>query len=385
MVTPSPRIGKLIELDSLRGFMAFWVYLSHLLFTSGMGAGRLKILANGAPAVTVFMALSGFAIATSLLHTKATYGQYLARRAARIYPIYLVGLLLGIATYAGYPSLLADTGNPDLAAVAQMSASVASEDKHLWLHVLSHLTLIHGMIPDNVLYGAALTINAPAWSLSLEMQFYVAAPFLVKMLNDPLNNIRGLFITAIIAGFGVFAAGYYPEAASFLPIMIGWFVVGIATAIALPTLNAKPAALVLVASVFLAVAIASARFAVIFPAVTWSVVILACSVDTHPVLASIRRVMLFRPAALFGEISYGFYIIHMPIMIVWAEWLYRHGLTHKPIVYAALLTATFPITTALAYFSYRFIEAPINRWAKIKFRGVALHPVSRTAQIEYVA
>jgi peptidoglycan/LPS O-acetylase OafA/YrhL len=71
----------------------------------------------------------------------------------------------------------------------------------------------------------------------------------------------------------------------------------------------------------------------------------------------------------------------MPIMIVWAEWLHRHGLTHKPIVYATLLTATFPITTALAYFSYRFIEAPINRWAKIKFRGVALHPVSRTAQI----
>lgn len=64
----------------------------------GLGkTGPLSVLAKAGPAVTGFVMLSGFAIGTSLLNSRATYGQFMARRVARIYPIYFVGLVLMIA------------------------------------------------------------------------------------------------------------------------------------------------------------------------------------------------------------------------------------------------------------------------------------------------
>ena len=92
-------VKKLVELDSLRGLMAFWVFLSHVLFLGGYSGNHLKdILSQGGLAVYVFVILSGFAITSSLIHSRNNYGAFMARRFFRIYPAYLVGLALGLAT-----------------------------------------------------------------------------------------------------------------------------------------------------------------------------------------------------------------------------------------------------------------------------------------------
>ena len=76
-----------------------------------------------------------------------------------------------------------------------------------------------------------------------------------------------------------------------------------------------------------------------------------------------------------GESSYGFYILHLPILIGWAAVLRAWGMGEDRAVFALALSLTLPVTLAAAHVSYRHFEAPINRWAKQRFRGAQLPPV----------
>src|ERR1700754_4258363 len=180
-------LKKLEEMDVLRGFAATWVYLSHVAFLAGLkdARGLVGIVAHGGNAVTVFIMISGFAIASSLMHSKANYGEYMARRALRIYPVYLIALILGIATSALYPPLLHDLPWVAQDDIARIDARTALETTQMWPLVTSHLVMMHGAIPDPLLYGASLTYNSPLWSLSLEWQFYLLAPAILAALVNP--------------------------------------------------------------------------------------------------------------------------------------------------------------------------------------------------------
>jgi hypothetical protein len=99
--TPSTHVP---ELDGLRGFLASWVCLIHLLTLCGITNFPLPHLAAvlwnqfifGGPAVEVFIILSGFAI-TSLLHRKQpSYLDFVRERFFRLYPVYLICLLSGL-------------------------------------------------------------------------------------------------------------------------------------------------------------------------------------------------------------------------------------------------------------------------------------------------
>ena len=377
MAENRPTMGKLIELDSLRGFMALWVYLTHFMFLLGIGkSGVAGLLSNGSMAVSVFMILSGFAIATSLLATPQTYGQYMARRFFRIYPIYLVGLLLGLLTSWAYPDLLQSLGWADPKDIARIAVRTEGETETFWPHFLGHLTLMHGAVPDPVLYGSALSFNGPAWSLSLEMQFYLAAPLLLMLLKEPLRwplAFGGLVLLALI-GKQLFTP-YFPQVPSFLPITLVHFLLGMLTALYLPRLAERPQILLAIVAILVLLAARSGQILFALPIAVWAATILICSLQGWPLLAKLRALMAWRPFVAMGESSYGFYILHLPIMIGWGSILQAQGYgTDRP-VFALGLLITLPVTLAAAHFSYRYFEAPINGWAKRRFSGAKLPPV----------
>jgi lysophospholipase L1-like esterase len=70
----------------------------------------------------------------------------------------------------------------------------------------------------------------------------------------------------------------------------------------------------------------------------------------HP----LARILSLRPLAFVGQISYGLYLWHWPIVLVLTR--ARTGLTGIPLLGARLL-ATF----AIAYLSWRLLEMPIRR------------------------
>lgn len=353
------------EFDGLRWLMALWVYVAHVLFLSGLRESRiLKFLSEGGNAVTVFIVLSGFAIATSLLRSRGTYRDYIAKRFFRIYPIYVVALILGIWTSHLYTIVLQSLAWSDQTSSARIVARTAGEESSFIAHLVAHLTLLHGAVPDDVLYGASLSFNGPLWSLSLEWQFYLVAPLMVAILV--VVDKRWLSVLALIS-LGILSPGllgkYFDQVPSFLPLRILFFAVGILTAIHLDHLRRDPK-LVVAAAILL---LLSSRE--LIPVLIWCVAVGSVCWFGNPLARGVGVVLKNPVMAYLGERSYGFYAIHFPILLAWAYALIAMGFTSNRVLFAGLLLITLPVTIGIAALSYRYFELPINQWAKRRFSG----------------
>lgn len=120
------------QLDTLRYFFAALIVLGH-------SCGWLETVPAGALAVDYFFVLSGFVIAYSLYKTPQSFQYFIASRAARLYPLYLVTLLLCAPP------------------IEWIVHNVTEKN------ILSNLLLLQGILPIG-----NLGYNWPAWSVSTE-------------------------------------------------------------------------------------------------------------------------------------------------------------------------------------------------------------------------
>ena len=97
MISPRKPLPKV---EMARGFAAFYV-LTYDLFEPVSGKLGLAgvALRFGPEAVMLFFVISGFVIAYSVGEKGMTFREYFVRRFRRIYPLFLVALLLGVADY----------------------------------------------------------------------------------------------------------------------------------------------------------------------------------------------------------------------------------------------------------------------------------------------
>jgi peptidoglycan/LPS O-acetylase OafA/YrhL len=116
---------------------------------------------NGNLAVSYFFVLSGFVMCWTYHHRPIKYLDFLKRRAARIFPLYFFSLALSILLplyyYLGY--------------------SIPLEEQFP-LKLLLNTLFLQGYFP-----AFALSLNPAAWSLSVELFFYLLFPFLLYILE----------------------------------------------------------------------------------------------------------------------------------------------------------------------------------------------------------
>ena len=176
-ITSKKRIN---ELESLRGVLALWVVVGHILPSAGIldtAMGPFKFLAKGELAVDVFIIMSGFFIFYLLDTAQEKYGQFIIRRFLRLFPAYLVCLILSILMINVSIETLAslDWQHPQNAFRIQ----VFNDSLHQFIpHFVAHLTMLHGLVPPSLLPNSQYAFIGQAWSISLEWQFYFVAPFL---------------------------------------------------------------------------------------------------------------------------------------------------------------------------------------------------------------
>ncbi len=150
------RNPEIRPLTSLRAIAALLVFLSHY---NGLPYGRVEVFwqaiaVEGHAGVTIFFALSGFLItiryADSITNRQFSFYDYGLKRIARIIPLYWVVLALVFVLRLYTPF-----------------------QYYVPLPVLN-FTLTQSYFTDLVYSGIG-----PAWSLSVEMGFYMIAPFVL--------------------------------------------------------------------------------------------------------------------------------------------------------------------------------------------------------------
>ena len=243
-----------------------------------------------------------------------------------------------------------------------------------------------------------------AWSLCIEVTFYLALPLYAAATSRLSRGLgRGgkvrLQLAVLIAlGALSIVVGWLPGGngtRESLLTFFDWFAYGMALAVisvALTGATRRPRPVRLVVEHparcwGAALAVYAALTALVADAPMHHLLSNAQAVEEH-VLVGLLSFLIVLPAVFgagaggwprrvlswgwlrwLGEISYGIYLWHLPLLL----WLYREGVHFPP----ALLGATLAWTIACASASYYLVERPLLRF---KDGGPRLRPPQRTGR-----
>jgi peptidoglycan/LPS O-acetylase OafA/YrhL len=352
------------ELEGLRAWLAWAVVAVHLVQWSGLNAqySVLSFFDSGRWAVEIFIILSGFVITQLLMTRGERYLPFLVRRIFRLFPAYLPMMALGgLSLYLAEDALsYMPWAGPDYQGGPVIRSWIAAQEQNFWPHLIAHSTLMHGVPPASVLPLGDSTFLPPAWSLTLEMQFYLVAPFIVAGLRKPRTGaliVALTFIALIAYEAGLFGERRFP---SFLPAEGHHFLLGIATRLMWDRLTTFVRRPVACAIAFMAVA---ALVEPLRPTGVWLATI--CMIAGRASADAPVGYRLFdvatnsRVAQWAGSRSYSVYVTHLPIIYLCAWLIMRQHSFSAPAALLVVGAAAVVSTVLAAEALHRGIERPM--------------------------
>ena len=234
-----------------------------------------------------------------------------------------------------------------------------------WEHFLLHFSMLHGVVPEEVLKYASSSILAPGWSLSLEWQFYILAPFIIFLLRKNvivgLTTCLGALCLWYVATHQSEFTWMYP---SFLPLSIQYFLIGISSRF----LMEKSERGVLKFFWVFVLAI-SALFADWLSLVIWGATFIAITSETGmiklPYMGLRIKDFVFGDSfvRVLGQWSYSTYLVHIllfSIVVGGFSILAGGGISHMTAVF--LVGISLVLTIPISWVSYTYIERPFARF-----------------------
>jgi len=391
--------GHIQGLDGLRALAATMVFVFHAWGQSGYPSITTNVfglsiridpaITFGANGVALFFVLSGFLLSQPFWRKLIGWGppvrvkDYLLRRLLRIYPAYLVAVLLFALVY--------DVAHPLFSRL---------------IMVATHLLMVHNFSEVTV-----FNLSAPLWSVATEFQLYLLLPlifWLLHILKDrgvrDLLNASGVFVAAGIMGAimwpvlitlvdriqpdprFVVAGGHV---LSSLPIFgLAHFATGIMAAFIYIKLQGRrsgqhiihsPVVEVLAITSLLALALAALFSLELgvepsgWPGLPLLFASLILWVSLGGARGGVTWFLELRPVRWIGLISYSFYLYHdfvlwnvyhrLPLGLLgpWAD----SSLTKGLVAYA--------LTVGIAGASYALVERRLTKWLKDTLRGLRVH------------
>jgi peptidoglycan/LPS O-acetylase OafA/YrhL len=352
-------LQRLLCLDGLRGVLAVYVMVSHMAPFATMPAWLAGALSHGGAGVDAFFVLSGLVIVQSLEAHGFDRRRFLAARAWRIFPVFLVVFALAVAVQASdarvwdaMPWIGPDSPARDIWAVGWPPHRAAA--------IAAHLTMTHGMFPDAVLPDIWVAYLGAAWSLSTEWQFYALAALMAPLLRRGLTGFAALLLALAAAGavWQALAPAGWTFSRAFLPNKAQYFALGVASAALLRAAAWREFAAVLAATLLLCFLQGPDKLAV---PLIWVAVLAAQARPgrTHTVWLAH---LLTRPEILWlGAVSYPLYLVNEPAQKLLGRALAAAAQGDAALFSALWIPGAVLLPVGLAWLLHAGIEVPAMR------------------------
>lgn len=364
--------SRLALLEGLRGFLALYVVLDHALEYSGYVdelARPLFFLRAGRYAVDEFIILSGFVIFYLLDKRAEDYRTFLTRRFLRLYPVAIVMFAVAVPiSLVRHWNVTHATAYSSPEHIHAVTSTIHAWWEHWTWNTILHGTLLHGLVPDSVLPHASEAFLDPAWSISLEWQFYLVAPlcYLLATKSRGTRLLLCLACAAIVLVRPWLPGDMYGAA---LPFHIEFFVVGASSYFFYKYARgraprATPA--LMAAAVVLLLVVTRGRPHELAPFYVWIVVLtLLCARPDDRTRGWLAAPLEHPWAQVLGRLSYSVYLAHLPLLAVVQFGLLNlvpavDRVTHACLLFGGTVLVTLPVAAVL----YATIEAPFIRWGQ---------------------
>ena len=343
--------GNMINtLTSLRFIFAMMVFLAHCYIIDNIF--DIHFFKEGFVGVSFFFMLSGFIIAYNyqkrLGEKEISKRTFWVARIARIYPLHWLTLLVAIAL--GYYGL--EGGAMD------------------WCkHFIASLTLTNAYIPQANYF---FSFNSPSWSLCCEQLFYICYPFLVPLAKNHRKLLAIFLICAIISAVGMYFTPeesikgfWYVNPVTRLPDFIaGMLLFQLYDHLKARDITVSQGSILEIVSIalFLGFYLYAAEVPKVYrySCYYWlPVAIILISFSLQKGIVS--RLLSNRLLVIGGEISYSFYLIHLFVLLSYAEW--QKGSDYH-ISWFISVPVLLCITIVLSLLSYYYFEKPMNKLVK---------------------
>jgi peptidoglycan/LPS O-acetylase OafA/YrhL len=353
--TPLPPLTQhrrpLPALTGIRFIAALQVLLFHYgaAFAARHGAPRfaVHVLGNGYQAVSLFFLLSGFILTYTYagqMKERSDIKRFFQARFARIYPVYFLSLAVA-GFYSSYFPRLSDA-----AACVFMVQS--------WNPRMPHLST---------------ALNIPAWTISVEVVFYLAFPLVLRgLLHRRLRTLRWLaLLLVLIIVFGhtlvdadsydTFAAGSWR---GWVPMPL-WrlpeFILGVVAGLHFLRSRAERHTgwlLDLAAIAMVAVLATAGRYWGSLLVVPNIVLLYTLARSSHTArLPLLARLLSTRTMRLLGGASYTFYLMQLMVRL-YLDRFWPATSAHKETL---LPMAHLVLLTAVSVLVFLFYEEPLRR------------------------
>jgi len=351
--------GRFAPIEGLRAWLAWGVFVGHVVLFAGLGRIGIPKWAGEitTTSVEIFIIVSGFVITHLLLTRQETYLPYITKRFFRLFPAFVVCAAVGGAAIAvsrtPWPS------DPTYQYGRQLIALQDAQAHHLPAHVLLHLSMLHGAIPNNLLDVSQWALLPTAWSISLEWQFYLVAPAVLLLFRRKAGALVVSLLT--VAGLWFYNRGYLGafESPSFLPGAGEFFLLGIVCRLYWDEF--KPPAPAAVAIAALAIGCIADQMAIAI----W-VAFLTYAVSQRSKLRGVNQgfvriadtLFISRLAQSAGKRTYCVYLVHYPIYQLLLTALTLAAFKSPTAVAGTLIALGFPLTVIAAEALHRYVELP---------------------------
>jgi peptidoglycan/LPS O-acetylase OafA/YrhL len=331
------------ELDSIRGLAAATIVIYHVWF---MNIGLLG------SAVDLFFVLSGYLITSILLGhplSERFLLAFYARRGLRIWPIYYISLLILVVinpwvprpgSLAGLPYFLSFTQNlpyywsdtaPAFIPAFRHSWSLAIEEQFylMWpvlLWLVGRKGLPWAAMGLIVLAVTMRALNFNSWILATHCDGLALGALLAGLLEAPSEAARWRLDRSLFLAVGLAAVGFWAGSA----VVVRLFAHGSESALVTAVQSIRPLCLNLVFFALVGLTVLGAG-------------------DWRMGLLRDRRLVYL------GQISYGLYLYHHIVLILWDDFAAARGLGN----HIGYDLVKIGVSLAIAALSNRIIEQPI--------------------------